>query len=149
MCTISSSSLGLTQVFITLPWPLRIMFYQRNSCSLHIHDEMEMEIVWVMAPCRTLKMKPLYFKRCLYLGWYYSSISVSSRCVFFSKGDCGLNSLLTSISLVVITYMSGWCFEVRGVSRPRGESNQACSFSRVNCVPYLWTGRRNCPTCRN
>lgn len=38
MCSISSSSLGLTQDFITEPRPLRNMFYQRNKCSLHIHD---------------------------------------------------------------------------------------------------------------
>ncbi len=36
--------------------------------------------------------------------------------------------------MVVITYMSGWHFEVRGVSRPRGESNKACSFSRLNSL---------------
>lgn len=38
--------------------------------------------------------------------------------------------------------MSGWYFEVRDVGRPRGKSIPARSFSRLNCVPYLWTGRR-------
>lgn len=39
MCTISSSSLGLTQVFIALPWPLRITYYSRNNFTSYIRDE--------------------------------------------------------------------------------------------------------------
>lgn len=39
MCTISSSSLGLRQVFIALLWPLRITYYLGNNFSLYIRDE--------------------------------------------------------------------------------------------------------------
>lgn len=65
-----------------------------------------------------------------------------------SNSDGRPDSLLTSTK-VVISHMSVQCFEVRGVSKHTGVSNRACSLSRLNCVPYLRTGWRNCPACRN
>lgn len=104
------------------------MFYQRNSCSLHIHDEMEMKIVWIKAPpydsqlkqevmillalWKLLKLTTQF--ECLYLGYSSHTLSLMTikLHVSYSKGERGLDS-----SHYLHVWLVQRCQQATGVTR--------------------------------